>query len=231
VGTERQHSGLITIKELRERPPVDWLIPDFLPEKALVEAYAPPGSYKTFVWMDVGLCLASGKPWHGLDPKQGAVVYICGESSDKLQLRLDAWYYSHGYNTLTSQRVPFYMTPRAYSVYDQGEVDDVLRFIRLRGITPVLVVYDTLGACRGGGPHPYNENDASDFHVLRDNMARIRDETGATVVQIAHEGLSARKTKTGAEYRAPNGGPRGTSAQRGDKGYRMRRSRRSRHAK
>lgn len=212
MSRDAQPNGLITIGDLRNQPKPTWLIDGLLPEQALVEVYGLEGSYKTFLWLDVALCQATGKKWHGRDVTQAPVVYISGESNTWLQNRVDAWYFAHGYNEETSLLVPFYMTRRGYSIYDEDEVGDVLHFIRQVGIQPGQVVYDTLAACCGGGARRYDENSNSDFHVVRENMARIRDATGATVTVIAHEGEYLDQFK----HKRPSGWPRGASAQRGN---------------
>ena len=57
--------------------PVEWLIHGVLPVKAFAALYGPPGSFKSFIALDMAEAIATGRPWMG-NPieRQGARFYI-----------------------------------------------------------------------------------------------------------------------------------------------------------
>jgi hypothetical protein len=122
---------------------------------------------------------------------------------------VDAWYYAHGYDVETSLAVPFHMNRDRYSIFDPASVDRLLE--ELQAIHPVLVVYDTLGACSSGS-RAFDENSNSDAHVVTQQMCRIRDQFDSSVTLIHHEG---RLSQPG-QARRPNRAPRGASAYEGN---------------
>src|SRR4051812_37793236 len=72
---------LISVGELLELPPPEWLIEGVIESSALGVLYGPPGCGKSFAALDWALSVATGKAWHGREVRQGAVVYVAGEGT------------------------------------------------------------------------------------------------------------------------------------------------------
>jgi hypothetical protein len=66
----------LSLKEMEDLPPPQWLIGGLAPADGLVVLYGEPGAGKSFVALDWGLSVATGAPWLGREVKQGEVVYI-----------------------------------------------------------------------------------------------------------------------------------------------------------
>ena len=70
----------------------DWLIKDILEAGTIVQMFGTWAAYKTFVALDMALCIATGHPWHGHEViKNSPVLYIAGEGRAKLYNRVLAW--------------------------------------------------------------------------------------------------------------------------------------------
>jgi hypothetical protein len=69
-----------------------WLLDDLLPATGMAFVYGPPGSYKSFVAVDMSMCVATGKDWHGVECEQpGGVLYIAAEGARGVDERRVAW--------------------------------------------------------------------------------------------------------------------------------------------
>lgn len=79
-------------RELEAAAHEAWLIDDLLPARGIAFVYGPPGSYKSFVAMDLACSIASGKDWHGIECEMpGGVLYIAAEGARGLMERNVAW--------------------------------------------------------------------------------------------------------------------------------------------
>ena len=77
-------------------PPCPWFIDDFL-TPGLVLLSAPPKSYKSWLALDLALCMAGGRYFDGKQVKQGKVLYIDREKrEDSFQERLLAYCNAQG---------------------------------------------------------------------------------------------------------------------------------------
>src|SRR5438309_6030455 len=86
---------LYSTAELLAMPPPEWLVENVIPEGGLVGLYAPPESLKSFVSIDLSLCVATGLPWHGHQVQKGFVVYISAEGGGGIGKRILAWLVEH----------------------------------------------------------------------------------------------------------------------------------------
>lgn len=82
--------------ELKKAAFESWILDDLIPAKGVGFIYGPPGSYKSFIALDMALCISSGRPWHGYECElPGAVVYIAAEGSRGILERSVAWKLHH----------------------------------------------------------------------------------------------------------------------------------------
>ena len=76
---------------LQEPKPINWLIKYWMEKNSLSSLFAETGKYKSFVALDQGLCISSGRHWHGHKVSKGSVFYIAGEGFSGLARRIRAW--------------------------------------------------------------------------------------------------------------------------------------------
>lgn len=186
---------LCTLEEMEVRGTPEPLVKGVLPTRSLAMLYGAPKTFKTFTVLDMELCIATGRAWHGHPTTQGAVVHILAEGSDEFPPRVRAWY-AHYHVDPTG--VPFYMIDRPVQLLRETEVEDLLAALT-KVDTLRLVVVDTLGRSMLGG----KEKDNDDFHSVTAAMDSIRRTTGATVMAVHHTGHNGDL-------------PRGASAMQGD---------------
>ena len=86
---------LYTIDELAQLSPPSWLVTPLVPARALVGLYGHYGTGKSFVTLDLAMCVAAGIPWHSLAVEQGPVLYISAEGAAGQSQRCDAWQTFH----------------------------------------------------------------------------------------------------------------------------------------
>ena len=70
----------IDFLEVRKKlGPIDWLVKDYIERDTVGLFFGDPGSYKSFLAMDIAYHCATGKDWHGSAVVKGPVYYIAGE--------------------------------------------------------------------------------------------------------------------------------------------------------
>jgi hypothetical protein len=188
---------LYTMRELDALPPPEWLIQGLLPERGLIVPFGPPKSGKTFIVLSMCLHIAAGQDWFGHPVKQGAVVYIAGEGSGGLQIRLRAM--RAAYQIGVDE--PFFAITRAVNFRLAGEVAALAAAIRatVGGLPVRMVVIDTLARAMPGA----DENSAQEVGLVIAGCDALRDTLGCSTMPIHHSGKDETR------------GARGTSALRG----------------
>lgn len=158
--------------ELRDRPPVEWLAPEFLPELGLGLIYGPSGSYKTFLAIHKSAELAhAGRP----------VVWLAGEGAPDVFPRLNAWCQLR---EVDLDKLPFFVVENMPWCSDGAMVREFIESVLGQEIKPDLVVLDTLATFGVG----LNENDAKDAGLMIAGMKAIRDALSSAVLAIHHTG-------------------------------------------
>jgi hypothetical protein len=74
-------SKLLTVPQLLKLHPPEPLIADVLYRATLAVLFGAPGSYKTIVALDWGLCVATRLPWQAREVRGGPVLYVAAEGS------------------------------------------------------------------------------------------------------------------------------------------------------
>ena len=75
------------LKALEGSQKSQWLIDGIIAPNTINWLVAPPESYKTFIALDMGACIASGRPWHGLPTQRTGVLYLSAEGGDDIHIR------------------------------------------------------------------------------------------------------------------------------------------------
>ena len=174
-----------------EDEPVEWLIQDVLPKKAFAALYGPPGSYKSFVALDIAEAVATGRAWMGREVQAaGAVLYICGEGFGGIGARIKAC----KLHNKTQAGAEIYVIRAAINLRSSTEDFDLLvlsikDLMEKTGVQFELVQIDTLARAFGGG----NENDSSDMGAFIHNAGRIQRMLGCAMMILHHSGKDATK--------------------------------------
>ena len=174
--------------------PNNWLIQGYLEADSLSLIYGAPANGKSFVAIDWAACIATGKDWHGLRVKQGAVFYLAGEGFNGLSKRQAAWERANGKRLSTA---PLYTSNRAAILTDLAQLQEMMmviqNMIEETGEKPALLVVDTLARCFGG-----NENAADDMGRFISNLDTIRAVFGCSVLVVHHSGKDTDKGARGS---------------------------------
>jgi hypothetical protein len=155
--------------QLDTLPPVRWLIPNEIPEQALVVLFGQSGAGKSFIALDYSLRIA----------QQHAVLYIAAEGHTGYANRKIAWCKHHG---LGAGKLYFPHDNTVIGLLDPQVVQDFIASVT--PLHPKLIVFDTLAWCMTGG----DENSTGDMQRLITHCRQIQTATGATVLLVHHTG-------------------------------------------
>lgn len=178
AAADRKRLPILSRADLRDREPPDYVIDEVISEQSVVTVYGPSGSLKSFVAIDMGMCVAHGVPWHGRETKQGDVIYVTGEGTGQIGQRLDAWDRANGTEGVDA---PFHLLPVGLAISDPAWVSTLIADIQELGLKPAMIWLDTLARTFGQG----DENSQKDMNAFVSGCDRLRD-TFACVVGIVH---------------------------------------------
>ena len=172
------------LTDILTREPAHWLIPNYLPQSSLTAIYGEPGSYKSFLALDMLLSLAYGKPFDGHELEHGYVCYVAGEGGGALRKRVAAWHDRRG---VQPQRGVFGVIEEPVPLREEGAIDALIADLEaMRRRKPLrAIVFDTLARCMSG-----DENSATDMgeaiKALDAVKAHFAPDT--TVIAVHHQG-------------------------------------------
>jgi hypothetical protein len=164
--------------------PVKWLIHSVIPVGAFTALYGPPGSFKSFIALDIAEAIATGRPWMGNEvTEKGAVLYICGEGFGGVGARIKACKQHHQ----TEDGAPIYVIRHQLNL--RASVEDfnalmvsIETLVMETGINFKMIIVDTLARAFGGG----NENDSSDMGAFITACGRIQQIVQDCALMILH---------------------------------------------
>lgn len=192
----RREFRFLGLDELLSAPrPTRWLIRDYLEESSLACLFGASGSMKSFVALDMGLCVATGKPWHGQDGGEpGPVFYICGEGFSGIAKRLKAWFIE---NDVGPSTAPFFVSNSSVEFLDGESLQTAIAAID--GLAdahgaPRLIIVDTLARNFGPG----DENSNQDMGAFVAALDSLRAKFGCAALVVHHTGLAADHRARGA---------------------------------
>lgn len=181
---------LISLSELSARPAPDWLIDNVLVCGKTSLLTAKHASFKSFFSLDMGLCVATGTPWHTHPVKPGSVVYVAAEGASGLVKRVRAWCIENAADLPDN----FHIVEKPTQIQDKGLRRQFEQAVAV--VDPVLIVLDTLARCAVG----LDENSAKDMGEFADALGLLAEETGAHVMTVHHNNKSG-------EYRGSSSVP------------------------
>ena len=175
--------------------PVEWIIQNVLPVRAFAILVGPPGSYKSFVALDIAEAIATGRAWMGNEvTNPGAVLYICGEGFGGLGARIKA----AKINNNTKDGAEIYVIRHQLNLRSSADdfnllMESIDELIQRTGIDLRLVQIDTLARSFGGG----NENDSSDMGAWIHNCGRMQRKLDCALMAAHHSGKDILKGARG----------------------------------
>lgn len=191
TATPKPRIRLLDIDEIESLAPPSWLVEDTLTENGLSVLWGRSGAMKSFVALDIALCVATGSPWHGKPVRQGLVIYVAAEGSHGLGRRAVGWRRTRGRDLA---KPLFKLIPHPIAMTSDDLDAMTTAILDLPGPRPVLIIVDTLARTFGSG----DENKQADMNAYVSAADRLRDVTGANIMIIHHSGVHEDRRERGS---------------------------------
>ncbi len=167
---------------LQPQPPIEWIVDGLISAGSVNLFYGEGGSKKTWVLLDMGVCVARGEPWLNFKTQAGPILFIDEESGQRRMMRRLSDVLS-GHNAVSD--TPIYCVSLA--AFDFGEPNDIGEFYNLINSTKVqLVIIDALADVMPGK----DENSVKDVQPIFLALRGIVEETQAAIIIIHHANKS-----------------------------------------
>lgn len=174
---------IIHASELRNLPPIEWIVPGEIPERGVTVLFGPSGAGKSFLALDYALNIAQADP----------VLYMAGEGEYGYRQRVAAWCEHHG-----KTEGHLYMSIGAVQVMESGDLNEFLAVNA--AIKPRIVIIDTMARSMVGA----DENSTRDMGMFIRACEQIKRALDSAVLIIHH-------TNKGGVYERGNSALRGAS--------------------
>ena len=172
-------------EELRQLPPMEWIIDDVLPSKGLAAIYGPPGAGKTFLALDLAISISEGcKTWFEHRVKRRDVCYLALEGGAGIGKRIEAWELE---NNKGADSIKTVLNP--FDIKNAEDVTQLLGCIGPALASGSVIFIDTLNQASPGS----DENSSVDMGLAIAAAKRIAVEVNGLVVFIHHSGKSSDK--------------------------------------
>lgn len=170
----------------------EWAIDKILPNNGLFEVFGESGSCKTFIVLDMLVCISESIPWHDKQTKKKLVIYVAGEGAFGIKIRLKAL--SIKYQVLLDN---FYILPVASNLSDVEEVKKLCKDINLisKG-QEKIIVFDTLHRNSSS-----DENSSTDYALILKHIDHFLFKEASLVGFVHHSGYSSGKRSRGTSSR------------------------------
>ena len=184
----------VAVGDLEYKEP-EFLIDGLIETDTLGMIFGDPGCGKSFVAVDLALCVASGTPFHERPVKQGSVFFIAGEGHNGLARRFHAWSKDRG---VPLGGVPLFKSERAAQFLDAASAAAVAQAVDQMADQfgqPTLIVIDTVARNFGPG----DENSTSDMGAFVAAIDDLKSRyPGAAVLLVHHSGHADKQRARGA---------------------------------
>lgn len=176
---ERFH--LYTVADLMAMPPLEFLVPEMIPEESICMLFGPPDAFKTFALLTQVLPVAQAQD----------VVFVAGEGGRGLGARINAWC---TLNEVERDKIHLYTSTDMPVAAMAEDVHAFIAKVRKSGVQPAIVCIDTAARSMFG----LEESSAKDAGQFLEAMDTIKRELRCTVVVIHHSGKDATKGARGS---------------------------------
>lgn len=164
----------------------EWLIKGLLARGEIGMLAGPMQSGKSFLAIDLAMCVARGIDWMGRRVLRGGVVYQAGESARGVRRkRLPAYRLHHGLTA--ADELPFVLLQSPVDLYASDDPTEALiaecrHWAGTFGFPLELLVIDTWSAATPGA----NENASEDVSRVLARCARIARELNCAILLVHH---------------------------------------------
>jgi KaiC/GvpD/RAD55 family RecA-like ATPase len=180
---------------MREISPPSWLIEGFLPANSYTMLFGEPGTFKTFLALDIALSIAIGDgfgvdaPWQRII-QTGPVLFAAGEGRSDITRRIQAWEKRHNYggevdNFSLADPVP--LVNEKYQPFIDAAKQNSPKGYK-------LVVLDTVGRAMAG----LNENAQEHASAFSNLVENLQYSLGCAVLVLHHTGLQEKHRSRGS---------------------------------
>jgi len=174
--------------------PIPFLIDGLLPQGSLSMLFGDPGCGKSFMAIDVAMCVATGSSFHGKSVTEGPVIYIAGEGYRGLTQRAWAW---AAEKEITIEAAEIYISRSSVDIPDDDAREKLTSEIHsLLGDNgkPELIVLDTVARNFGGN----DENSTKDMSAFITAVDAINAEFDCATLLVHHTGHADKSRARGA---------------------------------
>lgn len=169
------------------------LVEDLLSPKAMSVLYGASGQGKTFLAMDIGFHIATGRPWMGKECMKGLVVYVAAEAGGSSEIRAQALLQEHGVADFDMAIVPCPIDLFSSDTDAKALLEIVGQTQEAFGAKCLLLVVDTLSRAIAGG----NESSSEDMGAFVRMVDRLRVAADCHVMVVHHSGKDESKGARG----------------------------------
>ncbi|MDQ6833340.1 MAG: AAA family ATPase [Chloroflexota bacterium] len=170
-----------TPRQMKERPAITFAVENLIPSGGFVSLVGAPGTYKSFIALDIAASIAKRGYWQGRDTARGAVLYVSAEGMSGMGQRIGAW------ETARDIEIPdtFRTMTDAPQLRDGECVAALIATVKAvqaeTGLPVVLTVIDTFARTFNG-----EENSSKEVGEAIEAADLLRRETGSAVLIVHH---------------------------------------------
>jgi hypothetical protein len=175
----------LDVDQIMDKPDPVWIVDGIINERALGFIFGPPSSLKTFIALDLGLCLAARQPrwWDRGISRHGAVVYLCREGTSSFKFRIKAW---EIHRQCAARGQPFFLIEHPCNFMDAGDVGKAVATIQAimakAGMPVAAVIVDTVSRVLPGA----EENLQKDMTLFVRACEQIQMAFNCLVIGVHH---------------------------------------------
>jgi hypothetical protein len=183
-----------SITELLDLPDPVWTVEAILMERSFAMLYGSPKSFKTFLSLDLGLCIATGRPFHGHAVIRGTVTYVAAEGNPgETRNRVLAWCRANGVGPKSLEGCFKLVTTGAY--LDNAAI--VKEFIEEDPEPCDITFIDTVNRSMAG-----DESSTKDMTAFVAGCDEVRRRLKTAVIAVHHSGVNSERERGSTVLRA-----------------------------
>jgi len=171
--------GLLVRSELDTLPPPVWLVRGWLTKESLARVSGAPGSWKSFLALDMAACIATGREYHGCQVTRGRVLYVAGEGVAGLRKRVVAWERASGVSVPDDS---FALLPYAIPANNPDAWSRLEAHVRREKYD--LVILDTQARVTPG----MDENSVDAMGEFVAGLEKLKRASKACILTVHHSG-------------------------------------------
>ena len=169
-----------------ETPMPTWLVEDYLEDDTLGVIVGPEGSFKSFIAIDLAMCISHGGSYHRHRTVLRPVLYIAGEGRAGVFRRIRGWLQYHGIDASDK----FYLGRGGIELMSGASVGTVCEWVTAlmekTGERPVIII-DTVSRNFGAG----DESRTESMSQVVANIDKALRASGATVILVHHSPIES----------------------------------------